>query len=192
MRLKDLVWYLSWEWVGEVSLLPSPRVIQRNWRIGDWDCVTECVCERGEMESQAGLGSSGAQRVRESWRMNRVRYFRVLLFRPNGAFCTFFFLIGWFSANTVFFSWFSVYREWKKKGHGTDAQAAASDSGSAAILPRWCIIDQHYLVAVDALMGISNFQLLCIFLNIPKDMGINMTFLLKALQGPFIVQIFLK
>ena len=80
----------------------------------------------------------------------------------------------------------------KKKGHGTDAQAAASDSGSAAILPRWCIIDQHYLVAVDALMGISNFQLLCIFLNIPKDMGINMTFLLKALQGPFIVQIFLK
>ena len=80
----------------------------------------------------------------------------------------------------------------KKKGHGTDAQAAVSDSGSAAILQRWCIIDQHYLVAVDALMGISNFQLLCIFLNIPKDMGINMTFLLKALQGPFIVQIFLK
>ena len=115
MRLKALVWYLSWEWVGEVSLLLSPRVMQRNWRIGEWECVTECVCERGEMESQAGLGSSGAQRVRESWRMNRVRYFRVLLFRPNGAFCTFFFLIGRFSANTVFFSWFSAYREWKKK-----------------------------------------------------------------------------
>ena len=27
--------------------------------------MTECVCERGEMESQAGLGSSGAQSERE-------------------------------------------------------------------------------------------------------------------------------
>ena len=71
MRLKALVWYLSWEWVSEVSLLLSPRVMQRNWRIGEWDCVTECVYERGEKESRE-LSGTGEQWSTESERELKI------------------------------------------------------------------------------------------------------------------------
>ena len=142
---------------GEVSLIPSPRVMQRNWRIGEWDCVTECVYERGEKESREPSGT-GEQWSTESERELKIEEWirwdslGFCHFGQTVHFAPFFFfwILAWisqfgtsmacfgqygpiqrklvrFSASRPKLARIRAYREpeKKKKGHGTDAQAAA-------------------------------------------------------------------
>ena len=130
---------------GEVSLIPSPRVMQRNWRIGEWDCVTECVYERGEKESREPSGT-GEQWSTESERELKIEEWirwdslGFCFFGQTVHFAPFFFfwILAWisrFGTGMVCFGWYgpiqrklvrfsasrpklariSVYREPEKK-----------------------------------------------------------------------------
>ena len=163
---------------GEVSLIPSPRVMQRNWRIGEWDCVTECVYERGEKESREPSGT-GEQWSTESERELKIEEWIMwdslgfCYFGQTVHFAPFFFLN--FGLNQLVWHWYGVFwlirtdstqigpiqckstqvganqrvsgtRKKKKKDTALSRRQRRcplhpeSDTGSAAILPRRCII----------------------------------------------------
>ena len=97
---------------GEVSLIPSPRVMQRNWRIGEWDCVTECVYERGEKESREPSGT-GEQWSTESERELKIEEWIMwdslgfCYFGQTVHFAPFFFLN--FGLNQLVWHWYGVF-----------------------------------------------------------------------------------
>ena len=143
LRLKALVWYLSWdswEWI-ELESWDLSWVENLRLRVGRWGCewveseivwvwewveseivcVTEWLSVR-EGRRRAETESTGtSERELKMRRMNRVRLVRVLLFRPKRCVLQFFFFflisacVGGFGQNRRESTRFQASRETKKK-----------------------------------------------------------------------------
>ena len=87
--------------------------MQRNWRIGEWDCVTECVYERGEKESWEPSGT-GEQWSTESERELKIEEW---IRWDSLGFCYF--------GQTVHFTPFFFFEFWPE---------------SAGLAPVWCVL----------------------------------------------------